>query len=202
MSEPAAGLAALLGGVAEDARREAEDVVAAARARAAERLARAEHEAARLEAEAEAEGRREGEREARRRVALARIEARQEELRQRDAQVEGAIERARRRLEARADGPDAEALLGSLVAGAARALGDRRVRVRVRAQDAPRLAAVAPDLELELTVDAEPLAAPGVVVSSEDGRRFVDATIAGLARLRRRAARCAAAAALFPDGAR
>jgi vacuolar-type H+-ATPase subunit E/Vma4 len=202
VSEPAAGLTALLEGVAEEAQREADGIVGAARARAADVLARAEHEAALLEAEAEAEGRREGEREARRRVALARIEARQDELRQREAEVDGAIERARRRIEERADGADAEGLLAALVAGAARALGERRVRVRVRAQDAPRLAAAAPDLDLELTVDPEPLAEAGALVSTEDGRRFVDATISGIARLRRPSARRAAARVLFVDSAK
>jgi hypothetical protein len=71
--------------------------------------------------------------------------------------------------------------------------------VRVRAQDAPRLAAALPALELELRVDPEPLAEPGALVSSEDGRRVVDATLAGLLRLRAPAARRAAAAVLFAE---
>jgi len=87
VSSAAKELTPLLEGLAEEARREADQIVGAARQRAEEALARAEREASRLEAEAEADGRREGEREARRRVALARIEARQDELRQRDAEV-------------------------------------------------------------------------------------------------------------------
>ena len=198
MSAPAPELRSLLEGLAEDARCEAEQILGAARERAEESIARAAHEASRLEAEAEAEGRRQGEREARRRVALARIEVRQDELRQREAEVAHAIDGARRRLEERAEGPEAGAFLAALVASAARALGERRVRLRVRAQDRPHLAASLPGMGLEPCFDEEPLAEPGALVRAEDGRRLVDATLAGILRLRGPAARRAAAAALFP----
>jgi len=198
VSSAAKELTPLLEGLAEEARREADQIVGAARQRAEEALARAEREASRLEAEAEADGRREGEREARRRVALARIEARQDELRQRDAEVARAIDGARRRLEERAEGPEAGAFLAAWVTSAALALGEQRVRLRVRAQDRPRLAAELAGTGLEPSFDEEPLAEPGALIRAEDGRRLVDATLAGIVRLRRPAARRAAAAALFP----
>jgi vacuolar-type H+-ATPase subunit E/Vma4 len=131
-------------------------------------------------------------------VALARIEARQDELRQREAEVARAIDGALRRLQERAEGPEAGALLASLVTSAARALGERRLRLRVRAQDRQRLAADLAGAGLEPTFDEEPLAEPGALVRAEDGRRLVDATLSGILRLRRPAARRAAAAALFP----
>jgi vacuolar-type H+-ATPase subunit E/Vma4 len=198
VSGPVPELAPLLDGLAEEARREADEIVGAARRRAEESLARAALEASRLGAEAEAEGRREGEREARRRVALARIEVRQEELRQREAEVARAIDGARRRLEERAEGPEAGAFLAAWVTSAALALGEQRVRLRVRAQDRPRLTAELAGTGLEPSFDEEPLAEPGVLVRAEDGRRLVDATLTGFLRLRRPAARRAAAAALFP----
>lgn len=201
MSGPAPELTPLLEGLAEETRREAEQILEAARERAEEALARAAREASRLEAEAEAEGRREGEREARRRLALARIEVRQEELRQREAEVERAIDGARRRLEQRAEGPEAGALLAALVESAARALGEPRVRVRVRAEDRPRLAELLAGTGLEASFDEEPLAEAGARVRAEDGRRVVDATLAGILRLRRPAARRAAGAVLFPADA-
>jgi vacuolar-type H+-ATPase subunit E/Vma4 len=201
VSGTAPELVPLLEGLAEETRREAEALVGAARQRAEEALARAALEASRLEAEAESEGRREGEREARRRMALARIEARQDELRQRDAEVARAIEAALRRLEARAEGPEGGALLAALVQDAARALGERRVRVQVREADRERLAAALAGTDLEPLFDAEPLGEPGALVRAGDGRRLVDATLAGILRLRRPAARRAAAAALFPRGA-
>jgi dTMP kinase len=200
VSAPGTELTPLLEGLAEEARREAEQIVGAARQRAEEALARAEREASRLEAEAEADGRREGEREARRRVALARIEARQDELRQREVEVARVIDAARRRLEARAEGPDAGPLLAALVASAARALGERRVRLQVRAQDRAHLETALAGMGLEPSFDEEPLVEPGVLVRTEDGRRLVDATLEGLLRLRRPAARRAAAAKLFPKG--
>jgi vacuolar-type H+-ATPase subunit E/Vma4 len=200
VSQSVPELAPLLDGLAAESRREADRIVAAARARAAESIARAEREAARSEAEAEAEGRREGEREARRRVAPARIEARQEELRQREAEVERAIDAARRRLEERARGPEGGALLTAFVTSAARALGERRVRVAVRVEDRPGLVAALAGTDLEPIVDEEPLGEPGARVRSEDGRRVIDATLPGILRLRRPAARRAAAAVLFAKG--
>lgn len=200
MSAPLPQLTPLLEGLAQEAQREADGIIGAARQRAAETIARAEREAARLVAESEADGRREGEREARRRVALARIEARQDELREREAQVARAIDAARRRLEERASGPEAGELLVGLVASAARALGEQRVRLRVRAEDHAGLAAALAGKGLEPSFDEEPLAELGALVRSEDGRRLVDATLAGILRLRRPAARRAAAATLFPKG--
>jgi vacuolar-type H+-ATPase subunit E/Vma4 len=198
VSESAGGLAPLLESLADEARREADRIVAAARERAGEALARAEREASRLDAGAVAEGRREGESEARRRLALARIEARRDELQQREVELERAIEQALRRLEERAEGSDGGELLAALVRAAARALGERSVRVQVRARDRSRLAAARAGLGLELTIDEEPIEEPGARVRSSDGRRLVDATLAGLLRLRGPAARRAAGAALFP----
>jgi hypothetical protein len=54
-------------------------------------------------------------------------------------------------------------------------------------------------LDLELSIDDEPLQEPGARVRSADGRRLVDATLAGILRLRSAAARRAAGAALFPQ---
>jgi vacuolar-type H+-ATPase subunit E/Vma4 len=73
--------------------------------------------------------------------------------------------------------------------------------VRVRAEDRPRLAELLAGTGLEATFDDEPLGEPGARVRAEDGRRVIDATLAGILRLRRPAARRAASKALFPKDA-
>lgn len=194
-----AQLAPLLELVAEEAEREAEQLLAAAGARARQVVATAEERAEAMLAGAAAEGRTEGEREGRRRVALAQIEARQEALRLREAALERVLERALRLLHERADGPEGERLLAELVASAARALGDATLQLRVRARERERVADGLPGVGAELVLSDETLAEPGAVVSSPDGRRIVDMTLSGLARRRRDASRQAAARVLFEE---
>jgi vacuolar-type H+-ATPase subunit E/Vma4 len=194
------GLGALLATVAEEARREAERVVAEARAHAQARVADAERTAGEIAAAASGAGATEGAREARRRIALAQIETRVELLRLRERHVEQAIERAARRLGEQAAAADAGA---ELLAGAIRgAAGDlETARVAVRLPDGLRGAvrrALARD-PLEVTwADPEDVA-PGVVVTTADGRRLVDLTVPAVVRRCHEAARAAAARALFGE---
>jgi vacuolar-type H+-ATPase subunit E/Vma4 len=198
MSGPLAELAPLLETIAEEARREAGEIVDAARGRAEATAQRAELEARSLESQAASRGRVEGEEEARRQLALARLEARQALLRERDGHVEGVLEEARRRVAELAQGPEAGRVLADLIAGARRALDERGLRVRVRARDRARLTEVTPP-DVEIVVDDAALDEPGVVVTTLDGRRRMDLTLAAILRRRREAARRAAAALLFAE---
>ena len=88
------GLAPLLEIVEEEARQQAETLLADAHRQSEQRLREAERSAQEIEAQANATGAAEGEREAQRRVALARIETRRDGLRLRETQGERAIELA------------------------------------------------------------------------------------------------------------
>lgn len=200
MSAPSSSLTPLLDGLAEQAAREVEAILAEARERAAAIRRRADDEVRRIESEAVGAGRTEGEREARRRIARAEIETRQQLARLRASALDEAVERATRRLAERAAGPDAADFLAGAIERAVRALGETRVRVRVRAEDRERVGALS-DVGAEVRVDDEPLSEPGAVVSSADGRRLVDMTPDAIAARAGPAARRAAARALFSDDA-
>jgi vacuolar-type H+-ATPase subunit E/Vma4 len=188
------GLEALLEHVADDAARTAAQARAEARRAAEQRLAEAEQAARRIEAGAEAAGAAEGQREARRRIALAEIEARKTLLARREEQLERALEQAAARLCGRleADG----ALVAAWIRAAARALGERAPRVRIAKGMQARVEPLLGD-GLEPVWEELPDAGPGAVVASGDGRREVDATLAGVVARQREAARARAAAALF-----
>ena len=195
----AAALAPLLETIADEARRQADQIVAAARQRAEAVDRRTELQAGTIEAQAESRGRAEGEEEGRRRVALARLEGRAALLRERDAQVERVLEEALQRLVARAQGPEAGRFLGELVTGACRELGERQVRVRVRTQDRALLSGPAAPAEVELLLDDQELDEPGALVASLDGGRQLDLTLGATLRRCRDAARRVAASVLFAE---
>lgn len=200
MSEGDASLGPLLQTLREDAEHQAAAIVAEARREADELLERGEEQARALEASAEAEGRAAGEREARRRTSLARIAARREALSRRGRAVQRAVEQAARRLAERAAGAEAEPFLAALVASAQQALAEPRLRVRVREEDVEIVRRGLAGVDVELRVDPEALDEPGVVVTTLDGRRRVDASLSGLMRRRGTAARRAAAQVLFGAG--
>jgi len=194
-----AGLAPLLETVQEEARRQAEQVLADARVQSDQRLREAERSAAEIEARAAAAGTAEGDREARRRVALARIESRRELLRVRETYLDRAIDRAVHDLDVQLQGPAGTALVAGAVRAAARALGEGRVYVRAGRidRDAVEAALRAGGPEIAWA-DATPdeTSAAGVLVLSADRHRMVDMTVDGIARRRRDALRRAAAKAL------
>jgi vacuolar-type H+-ATPase subunit E/Vma4 len=191
-----ADLALLLETVEDEARREREEVLAQARARAEERLREGERTAREVEARAEAAGTREGEREAHRRVALARIETRQALLWQREIPVERALGLARDRFATWLEQPEGRRWLARGIRAAARALGAERVRVCVDPGARDALAAALGADAASITWEPSDPGA-GVLVRTPDGRRAVDLTVAGILRRREGAARRAAAVALF-----
>jgi len=191
------GLTPLLDTVAEEARRQVEALLAEARRLAELRVREAEKNAKEIVAQATASGAVEGEREAQRRIALAGFETRRELLRVRESQIERAIELATRRLAERAEGAAGACLLAAAIRTAASALGEPRVRVRVRPRDH---AALESALGADFVWEDDEREEPGVRVLSPDGRRMVDMTVGGILRRRRDDARRAAAAALFETG--
>ncbi len=196
---PEPGLAPLLEIVAEEARQQAETLLADAQRQAEQRLREAERSAQEIEAQASATGAAEGEREAQRRIALARIETRRDALRLWESHVERAIELATRRLDEVLRGPSGAPLLAAAIRAAARALGETAIQVRARtgerASIVSALGAGLPAVEAWEEIDEAD--AIGVVVLSPDRHRMVDMTMGGLLRRRHDLARRTAAGVLF-----
>jgi len=197
LPDPGRGLAPLLDMVAEEARLQAEALLAEARRQAELHVREAEKKAKEIVAGATASGAIEGEREARRRIALAGIETRRELLRVRESHIERAVELAARRLAERVEGASGGDLLAAAIRTGASALGESRVRVHVRPRDR---AALESALGSDFVWENDEREEPGVRVLSPDGRRMVDMTVGGILRRRRDEARRAAATALVGTG--
>lgn len=193
------GLAPLLEIVEEEARQQAETLLADAHRQSEQRLREAERSAQEIEAQANATGAAEGEREAQRRVALARIETRRDALRLRESHVERAIELATRRLDEVLRGPSGASLLATAIRAAAHALGENAVRVRTRPAERASIASAlgAGPPAVEAWEEVDDAGTTGVAVLSPDRHRMVEMTIGGMLRRRRDLARRTAAGVLL-----
>lgn len=146
-------------------------------------------------------------------MASVPIEVRRIELEAREATLRGVLDEARSRLE-NLEGDDRRRLLADLVVEAALAIDGDMMTVAVGPDDAPHVTcgsivddvrrriaeATGREVSLSARVD-ETMSDGGVVVTRGDGRQMVDNTFGARAERLEDAAREAAYAQLFNDGA-
>jgi len=178
------GVDALAREIIAAAHERANEMVAAARARAADEVRRAQEEAAAARARVVGEARREAARERTRVEAAARLEARRHILAAREALIARVLDEARARLAGGLSAEERRVALEKAVFESAVALGGGHLAVRTNRQDAPflspellqgleaRLAAQGIAAELEPGPTADILG--GAIVAQDGGRVVID----------------------------
>jgi len=178
------GVEALAHEIISSAHERADEMVAAARARAADEVRRAEEEAAATRARVVGQAQLEAAQERTRIEAAARMEARQHILATREALISRVLEEARAQLTGGLSPQERRAALEKAVFASAAALGGGRLTVRTNRQDAPfltpellegltrRLAARGIAAELEPGPTADILG--GAIVTGDGGRVIID----------------------------